>query len=155
MLRKDNRWIRLANLVCIPFMALSMCFCGQPKDKQNNADAAAEEVVLSEEQAKEFGEVEVKPTFNGGDANEFAKWIGSQLTYPEECINDGITGRVVLNFTIGIDGKVRDIKVLRGVHEKLDAEAVRIISMSPEWTPGMHEGKNVPVSLTIPIAFKL
>lgn len=70
-------------------------------------------------------------------------------------ITGDTAGRVMLSFTIGTDGKVSDVKVLRGVHEKLDAEALRIISMSPDWTPGQHEGKNVPVSFTIPIVFKI
>ena len=155
MLKKDNNWIRLTNLVCIPLMALTMCFCSQPKDKQKNAEAVTETAEQCSLEAKEFSEVEVKPSFNGGDANEFAKWVGSQLTYPEECINEGISGRVLINFTIGSDGKIRDINVLKGVHEKLDAEAVRIISMSPDWTPGMHEGKPVPVSFNFPLNFKL
>ena len=151
---KTNKWMRLGYLVCIPFMAFTMCFCAQPNNKQNKAEVAAETVDQSTQEAQDFGTVEIKPTFNGGDANTFAQWIGSQLTYPEECKEEGISGRVVLSFTIGVDGKVSDVKVLRGVHEKLDAEAARIISMSPDWTPGMHEGKAVPVSFTIPIVFK-
>ena len=153
-MNKTNKWIRPAYLVCIPIMVFTMCFCAQPNGKQNK-DEAAETVGLTDQETQDFGTVEVKPTFNGGDANGFAQWIGSQLTYPEECKEEGISGRVVVNFTIGTDGKVTDVKVLRGVHEKLDAEAVRIISMSPDWTPGMQEGKTVPVSFTIPIMFKV
>lgn len=152
---KTNKWIRLAYLVCIPALALTMCCCSQNKNKQENADVSTPETV--EQTAAEpmpFSEIDVKPSFNGGDAGEFAKWIGTQMTYPEECKEEGVEGRVIVNFTIGTDGKVTDVKVLRGVHEKLDAEAVRVISMSPDWTPGMHEGKAVPVSFTIPIMFK-
>ena len=152
---KTNKWMRLAYLVCIPALALTMCCCSQNKNKQENADVSAPETV--EQTAAEpmpFSEIDVKPSFNGGDAGEFAKWIGTQMTYPEECKEEGVEGRVMVNFTIGTDGKVTDVKVLRGVHEKLDAEAVRVISMSPDWAPGMHEGKAVPVSFTIPIMFK-
>ena len=152
---KTNKWMRLAYLVCIPALALTMCCCSQNKNKQENADVSAPETV--EQTAAEpmpFSEIDVKPSFNGGDAGEFAKWIGTQMTYPEECKEEGVEGRVMVNFTIGTDGKVTDVKVLRGVHEKLDAEAVRVISISPDWAPGMHEGKAVPVSFTIPIMFK-
>ena len=135
---KTNKWTRLAYLVCIPAMALTMCFCSQPKGKQMT-----------------FDKVDVKPTFNGGDANTFSKWVNSELVYPEECKENGISGRVTLGFTIGTDGKVSDVKVLKGVDEKLDAEAVRVLKMSPDWTPGMHEGKAVPVSFTFPIIFVL
>lgn len=100
-------------------------------------------------------EENAKPRFNGGDANEFSKWVYSQLKYPEECKNAGITGRVFLSFTVGTDGKVRDVKVLRGAHEKLDAEAMRVLNMSPDWTPGTKDGKPVPVSFTFPVIFEI
>ena len=105
--------------------------------------------------AEHYQEVDVKPTFNGGDANEFAKWVASEMKYPEECAKAGISGRVMVEFTIGTDGKVGNIKVLRGAHEKLDAEAVRVIGLSPDWIPGMKDGKNVPVKFTFPFVFKI
>ena len=152
---KTNRWMGLAYLVCIPVLAMTMCFCSQPKGKQAEDAMTKADNTQETTEAMAFSTVDVKPTFNGSDANAFAQWIGSQLQYPEECKKEGIAGRVMLSFTIGTDGKVSDVKVLRGVHEKLDAEALRIISMSPDWTPGQHEGKNVPVSFTIPIVFKI
>ena len=100
-------------------------------------------------------EADVKPTFNGGDANEFAKWVYSQLKYPEECMKAGISGRISLSFIVDTDGKVRDVKVLRGAHEKLDAEAVRVLEMSPDWTPGLKDGKPVPVTFTFPVNFEI
>ena len=100
-------------------------------------------------------EADVKPTFNGGDANEFAKWVYSQLKYPEECMKAGISGRISLSFIVDTDGKVRDVKVLRGAHEKLDAEAMRVLNMSPDWTPGTKDGKPVPVTFTFPVNFEI
>lgn len=76
------------------------------------------------------------------------------MKYPEDCAKAGIAGRVMVEFTIGTDGKVSDVKVLRGVHEKLDAEAVRVIRMSPDWAPGSKDGKTVPVKFTFPFVFK-
>ena len=96
-----------------------------------------------------------KPTFNGGDANEFLKWVNANISYPENCRKNGISGRVFLSFTISATGKVTDVKVLRGVHEELDKEAVRVLEMSPEWTPGMKDGKIVPVSYNFPVTFQL
>ena len=107
------------------------------------------------EDSSHYLEADAKPTFNGGDANEFSKWVYSQLKYPEECKNAGITGRVFLSFIVGTDGKVRDVKVLRGAHEKLDAEAMRVLNMSPDWTPGTKDGKPVPVSFTFPVIFEI
>ena len=100
-------------------------------------------------------QADVKPTFNGGDTNEFAKWLYSELKYPEECTKAGIEGRIAVSFTVGTDGRLTDIKILRGAHELLDAEALRVLNMSPEWTPGMKDGKAVPVSFTFPIVFEI
>ena len=151
---KTNKWMRLGYLLCIPALALTMCCCSQNNKKNKESVSTPEAVEQTTAEPMPFSEIDVKPSFNGGDAGEFAKWVGTQVKYPEECKEEGVEGRVMVNFTIGTDGKVTDVKVLRGVHEKLDAEAVRVISMSPDWNPGMHEGKYVPVSFTIPIMFK-
>jgi len=102
-----------------------------------------------------FQLVEVKPTFNGGDANEFSHWVNSHLKYPEASKAAGEQGRVILQFTVGTDGEVSNVKVLRGVSEALDAEAVRVISASPKWGPGMIEGKPVSVTYTFPVVYQL
>jgi len=112
-----------------------------------------EEVV--EEEAIPFQLVEEKPSFNGGDANEFSKWVNSQLKYPEQAKKDKIQGRVTLQFTVGADGVVRNVKVIRGAHELLDAEALRVVSASPKWEPGQQEGKPVAVTYTFPVIFQL
>ncbi len=107
------------------------------------------------EESSHYLEADVKPTFNGGDANEFARWVYSQIQYPEECRKAGIAGRVSVSFTVGTDGRLTEIQILRGVHEKLDAEALRVIGMSPEWTPGTKDGKPVPVRFVFPVTFEI
>ena len=73
----------------------------------------------------------------------------------ETAIKDQAQGRVIVQFTIGTDGAVRDVQLLRGVREDLDAEAIRVVSSSPKWEPGQQDGKPVPVSFTFPVVFKL
>ena len=102
-----------------------------------------------------FQLAEQKPTFNGGDANEFLKWVNANISYPENCRKNGVSGRVFLSFTVRETGKVTDVKVLRSAHEELDREAVRVIGMSPDWAPGMVDGKPVPVSFNFPVTFQL
>ena len=102
-----------------------------------------------------FQLVETKPTFQGGDANAFSKWVNSQLVYPDKAKEDKIAGRVVLSFKVDTDGTVRDVRVLRGAHEMLDAEAVRVISASPKWEPGRQKGEPVAVTYTFPVIFQL
>ena len=86
-----------------------------------------EEVV--EEEAIPFQLVEEKPSFNGGDANEFSKWVNSKLVYPEIAKENGVQGRVTLQFTVEKDGSVTNVKVLRGVDSSLDKEAVRVVEL--------------------------
>lgn len=108
-----------------------------------------------EEEAIPFALVEEKPKFQGGDANDFSKWVNSKLVYPEVAKENGVQGRVTLQFTVYTDGSVRDVKVLRGVDASLDKEAVRIVSMSPKWTPGKQRERPVKVTYTFPVLFKL
>lgn len=102
-----------------------------------------------------FMMVEQKPLFNGGDANAFSKWVNQRLVYPETCKENGISGRVVLSFTIRKDGTLADAKVVRGVHPDIDREALRVINSSPKWTPGKQRDRAVAVSYTFPVIFML
>ena len=99
--------------------------------------------------------VDEKPTFNGGDANEFSKWDNSRLVYPEAAKENGIEGRVTLQFTIDKDGRLGDVKVLSTPDETLAQEAVRVVSSSPKWKPGKQRDRAVKVSYTFPVIYKL
>lgn len=96
-----------------------------------------------------------KPTFHGGDANEFSRWINSQLVYPEAAKRVGIQGMVMVSFTITESGKVDNVKVVKGVHPLLDAEAVRVISRSPKWEPAQKLGSPIAITYTFPVIFQV
>ena len=115
-------------------------------------DVVEEEV---EDDPIPFVTVEQKPTFNGGDANGFAKWVNSRLVYPEIAKENGVEGRVTLQFTIGKDGKLQDVKVLNSPDESLAQEAVRVVSSSPKWEPGRQRDRAVKVSYTFPVIYRL
>ena len=108
-----------------------------------------------EEEAIPFALVEEKPSFQGGDPNAFSKWVNSRLVYPEIAKENGVQGKVTLQFTVNTDGSVSNVKVLRGVDPSLDKEAVRIVSSSPRWTPGKQRDKAVKVTYTFPVIFQL
>ena len=108
-----------------------------------------------EEEAIPFALVEQKPLFQGGDANAFSKWVNQNLAYPDIAKENGIQGRVTLQFTVGTDDKVSGVKVLRGVDPSLDKEAVRVVSSSPKWTPGKQRDRPVKVTYTFPVIFQL
>ena len=116
-------------------------------------EVTEEEVV--EEEAIPFQLVEEKPSFQGGDANQFSKWVNQRLVYPEIAKENGVQGRVTLQFTVEKDGSVTKVKVLRGVDPSLDKEAVRVVSMSPKWKPGKQRDRAVPVTYTFPVIFQL
>lgn len=102
-----------------------------------------------------FAAVENKPGFNGGDANDFSKWVSENIRYPQDAIDSKIEGRVILQFTVSKEGDVKDVEVLRGVNELLDAEAVRVVSASPKWEAGSQNGVPVAVKYTFPVIFRL
>lgn len=92
--------------------------------------------------------------FPGGDA-ALLKYISDNVKYPEEAFKAGTQGRVTTIFIINEDGSVSDVDVVRSVHPLLDAEAVRVISSMPKWTPGKAGGKAVKVRFTMPVTFRL
>ena len=116
-------------------------------------EEVVEEVV--EEETIPFQLVEEKPKFQGGDANAFSAWVAKNLVYPEIAKENGVQGRVMLQFTVNPDGSVTNVKVLRGVDASLDKEAVRVVSSSPKWTPGKQRDRAVKVSYTFPVIFQL
>ena len=156
----SSGWKRLSWLA-LPFLAGTMFLCNPVRAKVVSADLP--ETVLPETapaalpdttKGLPYSQVEVKPTFQGGNAGEFAKWVNENLKYPQTAKDAEVQGRVVAQFVVGSDGKVGDVKILRGVHPDLDAEVVRVISSSPDWTPGYVKGEPVKVTYTFPVVFK-
>ena len=116
-----------------------------------------QEVVEEEDEEETIPSVVVqqKPKFQGGDVNGFSKWVNSRLVYPEQAKELGIQGRVVLQFTIGKDGRLQDLKVLNAPDPTLADEAVRVVSSSPKWEPGRQRDRAVNVSYTFPVIYQL
>ena len=153
-------WKRLSWLAILPFLAGTMFLCNPVRAKvvDDQADALSEmtQTALPDtNKGLSYDAVEVKPTFQGGDLGEFSKWVNAHLKYPDQAKKEGAQGRVALQFTVGADGVLQDVSVLRGVREDLDAEAVRVISASPKWEPGRQSGKAVAVTIVYPIVFQL
>lgn len=104
-----------------------------------------------------YSECDYKPSFLGStDPSVFLKkWVYVYLRYPDRALRDGIQGRVLVDFVIDEKGKVRDVKVRRGVDPDLDDEAVRVISASPDWKPGRIRGQKVKTQISIYVEFRL
>jgi len=102
-----------------------------------------------------YDHLDVMPTFQGMDTRGFSRWVASKLDYPKDAKRAGVQGRVMLEFTIDTDGSVIDVNVLEGFYPSLDREAVRVISSSPKWSPGLVDSRPVRVTYTIPVIFQL
>jgi protein TonB len=121
---------------------------------QDIADLEAHKLIVETEPVYMTGAVEQNPEFPGGMA-ALNKWIKNELRYPASAAEMGIAGRVTVQFTVGKDGAVRDIIILRGVDSSIDKEALRIVGKMPEWIPGKQGGQAVNVRFILPITFQL
>lgn len=121
------------------------------------AQQEKQELVKAEpaDQQDVFMIVEDMPTFLGGDVQAFAAWVKERVVYPEKAKKDGIQGKVFLGFVIEPDGSLSNTTVLRGVEPSIDAEAVRVVNLSPKWKPGVQRGVNVRVRFSITVNFVL
>jgi tonB family C-terminal domain len=109
---------------------------------------------VEEEQPMNIAMVEQKPEFNGGEAAMY-KWLSENIVYPSAASEEGVQGRVVVEFVVGKDGSITNVRVLRPRHPALDKEAVRVVKAMPKWIPGRNNGQPVKVTYTLPVTFKL
>ena len=114
---------------------------------------AVEEEQIEEEQI--FVRVEKMPSFMGGDLATFRNWVMSKLRYPQIAQENGISGRVFLEFVVEKDGSLTKIKVLQSPDQSLSDEAVRVLKLSPKWTPGQQRSQSVRVKYTLPVDFRI
>lgn len=120
------------------------------KQPAANMDVTAKDVI----EGTVYDMVEINPQFPGGN-QELMAYLAKNIRYPVTAQENGIQGRVICQFVITKDGKVENIKVMRGVSPELDKEAVRVIQEMPAWTPGRQDGEAVNVRFTLPITFRL
>ena len=106
------------------------------------------------EQNKVFDVVEQQPQFPGG-MGALNQWLGSNIKYPAMAAENGIEGRVIVQFVVERDGSVSGVHVVRGVDPSLDKEATRVVAQMPKWIPGKQNGSAVRVKYTVPVTFRL
>ncbi len=101
----------------------------------------------------EYDYVSEKPSCPGGD-EMLMHYINEERRYPAKAYKDGVQGRVTCSFVVNTDGSVSHVKVLRGVEQSLNQEAVRLIRKMPAWRPGKLDGQAVPVRVIYAVAFR-
>jgi len=127
------------------------------EDSEADEETEVEEVELVEEETDEvfqFAVIEDKPEFPGG-MGKLMQYLGKNTKFPQIAKENGIQGRVFVQFVINKKGKVVDVQIARGVDPYLDKEALRVVKSMPSWKPGKQRGKAVKVSYIVPINFKL
>ena len=124
----------------------------QPKQAPPPPEAPKMEEVL--EIAENDADVEEMPSFPGG-MGECMKFLSKNINYPSISQENGVQGRVIVQFVVNTDGSIVDPVVVRGVDPYLDKEALRVIKMMPKWSPGKQRNKPVRVKYTVPVMFRL
>jgi len=109
---------------------------------------------IETEEAEIFMVVEQMPEFPGGQA-KLQAFLAENITFPETAKESGIQGTVYVTFIVRKDGRISDVKILRGIGGGCDEEALRVVKKMPRWKPGTQSGKNIDVQFNIPIVFKL
>ena len=122
-----------------------------------NGDAPKQATEVKQPEAtddKIFQVVEDQPEFPGG-MEALMKHLSKEIKYPKEAQDKGTQGRVIVQFVVRKDGSITDAKVMKPVDPLLDAEALRVVSEMPNWTPGKQRGEAVNVRFTLPVMFRL
>ena len=120
------------------------------KNQGENAENGGEQSVYTQ------AAVDKRATFLHGNEEQFlSKWVYEYIKYPESAIRNGISGKVVAEFVVDAKGKVRDVEIVKGVDEELDAQVMKVIMASPKWKPAQIKGRAVSVKISIPVEFKL
>lgn len=160
---KKNRSGRYHALKLLPLLPLAlllvMIFSGR-----NSADAlismnpsdqpVVENSLASNVLQSPYEEVDQMPQFPGGQ-DALVKFMSTNVKYPEAARKAGKEGTVQIGFTVTKTGKISNIKVKKSVETTLDAEAVRVVSVMPDWIPGKAKGQAVDIEMVLPVSFKL
>ncbi len=126
-------------------------------DDRNVVREYKNEVIVEEkkpEPEQVFTAVEQMPQFPGGDA-ALMKFLSSNINYPQVAMENGVQGRVIVQFVVTKNGSVGEVKVIRSVDRDLDKEAIRLCKSLPKFIPGKMNGQAVNVWYALPITFKL
>jgi len=121
---------------------------------KNARTAIMKKAEIEDESKSIFTVVEEIPSFPGGEA-ERNKFLAENIVYPQQAVENGIQGTVYVSFIVNSDGKIEDVKILRGIGSGCDEEALRVLKMMPPWHPGKQNGRTVRVRYTMPVSFKL
>ncbi|MDD2474336.1 MAG: TonB family protein [Dysgonamonadaceae bacterium] len=153
-MRKLTKYLSILPLALLLITANSV-YAQQNEPKEEAKPPQEQDPVKKESKSDEiFVVVEKQPSFKG-NVKAMMEFIEKEMKYPVIAKENGIQGRVIVNYIIEKDGSLSDVQIVRGVDPSLDKEAIRIIEAMPKWNPGLQRDERVRVRYTLPISFKL
>jgi TonB family protein len=102
----------------------------------------------------EYFDYFIFPQFPGGKG-ELIKFLSKEIIYPRSALENDISGKVLVQFNVKLDGTIYNIKIKESVDNDLDNEAIRVVQLMPKWNPGLLDGTPVNVSFTLPVKFTI
>lgn len=124
------------------------------KNGYRTSTAQKRKVMTLDPNEEIFTIVDKMPQFPTGE-DGLGRFISEFLRYPSRAREEGVQGRILCSFIIRKDGTVSNVEVIDGLHNELDNEALRVLSMMPKWTPGKNDNENVSVKCILPIDFTI
>lgn len=144
------KYLLVIPLIMMMFFVLS---CKEAIDEAMQPPASATPRADTSE-VEPFRRVEKMPEFPGG-TDSMLHFMQRTLVYPESEKTAGIEGTVVLEFVVGKDGGVRDPRIMRSIGPAFDEEVLRMVTLMPDWAPGVQDGQRTEIKMTLPVRFKL
>ena len=129
-------------------------YISQEKNVKDEEDARQKLTQTVDAVNEVFDHCEQMPSFPGGDA-ELMKFLHDHMKYPAVAEENGIQGRVIVNFIVERDGSISNAQIKKSVDPSLDKEAIRLIKSMPRWIPGKQDGIEVRAKYTVPVSFRL
>lgn len=156
MMSKNNNTPKQTTLFAtIALLTFFIGFMACNQTEENARVAESGEVLKSDSGTDVYDIVDEMPEFPGGD-KALSMFLINNTNYPDEAVQNKLEGRVYIKFIIDKEGKVTKPEIVRSSgHPILDEEALRVISVLPDWTPGSLNGEAVNVNFTVPINFQL
>ncbi len=155
MTKKSNKKSLILRLFGMIMVVLSMIFVFQSCNKDNKKTMEQKKSKIEQKlQSQSVPKLDVYPSYPGGDEAR-SSFMLENTKYPISAQKDSIQGMVYVSFIVSKDGSLKDLKVIRGLSPEIDAEALRVVSLMPNWNPGEKDGKKVDFEFTIPFKFML
>lgn len=142
---KKAFFVMMLAMLLAPFMAKGQT-CRVSNGYSADGSQAFKEVF-------EYDFVDEKPSFPGGH-EALMEFINRTRRYPAEAYEKGIEGRVTCSFVVNANGDISHLKVIKGSDRLLNMEAMRILAEMPNWIPGRHGDRHVPVRVIHSIPFR-